>query len=113
MYTGADQKFQSEGKTIAIISYLIVIGLLIAFIMNNDKHNPFAKYHIRQSLGLCLTGIALGLIGLIPILGWIINILGFIVLFILWITGLVNAVNGEEKPLPLLGRKYEEWFNNI
>ena len=32
-----DQKTISEGKTMALISYITVIGLLIAFIVNNDK----------------------------------------------------------------------------
>lgn len=113
METQQTQTTASEGKTIAIIAYLTIIGLVIAFIMNNEKQDLFAKYHIKQSLGLGLTGLALGIIGLIPILGWLINILGFIVLFILWIVGLINAVNGERKPVPVLGKKYEEWLQNL
>jgi len=41
-----------QGKDIALISYLTLIGLLIAFVMNNDKKYEFAKFHIRQSLGM-------------------------------------------------------------
>ncbi|SDB44237.1 Uncharacterized membrane protein [Flavobacteriaceae bacterium MAR_2010_188] len=103
----------SDGKTIAVIAYLTIFGLIIAFVMNNDKQNHFAKYHTKQSLGLCLTGLAIGIIGFIPILGWIINLMGFITLLILWIIGLMNAVNGEKMPVPLLGKKYEEWLNNL
>lgn len=69
----------NDGKTIATIAYITIIGLIIAFVMNNDKKNTFAGYHIKQSLGLGLTGLALGVIGIIPILGWIINILGIFV----------------------------------
>lgn len=32
-----------EGKTIAIISYITVIGLIIALILNNDKKNLFGS----------------------------------------------------------------------
>lgn len=103
----------SEGKTIATIAYLTLIGLIIAFVMNNDKKNTFAAYHIKQSLGLALTGLALGLIGMIPILGWIINIIGVFVLLFMWVMGLVNALNGHEKPVPILGHKYMEWFKNF
>ena len=102
-----------EGKTIAIIAYITLIGLVIAFVMNNEKKNEFANYHIKQSLGLGLTGLALGMIGMIPILGWIINILGIFVLFYMWIVSLINAINGKEKPAPILGDKYIEWFKNI
>jgi uncharacterized membrane protein len=81
--------------------------------MNNDKKNSFAGYHIRQSLGLAVTGLALGAIGMIPILGWIIDIVGLFVLLYMWIMGLLNAINSKEKPVPILGNKYAEWFKNV
>ena len=31
----------------------------------------------------------------------------------MWIMGLMNAINGKEKTVPLLGNKYEEWFSGI
>lgn len=104
---------KEEGKTTAIIAYITIIGLIIAFVMNNEKKNAFASYHIRQSLGLALTALALTLINVIPILGWIISFLGFLFILYLWIMGLMNAINLKEKPLPILGEKYEEWFKSI
>ncbi|MCF6350681.1 MAG: hypothetical protein L3J23_06570 [Flavobacteriaceae bacterium] len=103
----------NDGKTIAIISYITIIGLIIAFIMNNEKKNAFASYHIRQSLGIAATALALTVIGIIPILGWIISFFGFFFIFVLWIIGLINALNSKEKPLPVLGKKYEEWFKDV
>lgn len=103
----------SEGKTIAIIAYITIIGLIIAFIMNNDKKNSFASFHIRQVLGMALTGLALSVLNVIPILGWLISIFGTILVIILWIMGLISALNGEEKPVPLLGEKYQEWLGSI
>ena len=41
-----------EGKTMAIISYVTIIGLIIAFVSNNSKPNEFTSFHIRQSLGI-------------------------------------------------------------
>ena len=103
----------NEGKTIAIIAYLTIIGLIIAFVMNNDKKNPFANFHIRQSLGLGLTALALSLINIIPILGWLISFIGFFIILFMWIMGLLNAINGKEKTVPILGEKYKEWFKTI
>lgn len=103
----------NEGKNIAIIAYITIIGLIIAFVMNNDKKDPFAAYHIKQSLGLALIGIALAAIGMIPILGWIINILGLFVLLYMWIIGLMNAINEKESAVPFLGEKFKMWFKNI
>lgn len=104
---------QPEGKDIALIAYLTIIGLIIAFVMNNDKNYAFAKFHIKQSLGIALTGLALSFIGVIPILGWIISFLGFFFVVFLWIMGLMNAINGKEEAVPVLGEKYKEWFKNL
>lgn len=102
-----------DEKTIAIIAYLTVIGLVVAFVMNNDKKQAFATYHIRQSLGLVAASLALFIIGMVPILGWIISFFGSLFLLYLWIMGLINAVNYKAKPVPFLGEKFEEWFKTI
>ena len=109
----SNEAIVKEGKTIALIAYITIIGLIIAFVMNNDKKNAFASYHIKQSLGLALTGFALGVIGMIPILGWIIDLVGVFILLYMWIIGLINAINGNDKPVPFLGKKFIEWFKNI
>lgn len=100
-------------KTIGIIAYLTVIGLVAAFVMNQNKKDPFGTYHIKQSLGLCVCGLALFIVGLVPILGWILSILGSIFMIYLWIMGFLNALNGKMKPLPFFGKKFEEWFANL
>lgn len=103
----------TQDKTIAIVAYLTVIGLVVALVMNNEKKDLFSTYHIRQSLGLVLTSIALSLINVIPILGWIVSLIGAFVLLYMWVMGLLNAVNGREKPVPILGEKYKEWLKSV
>lgn len=102
-----------QENSIAIIAYITIIGLIVAFVMNSEKKNAFASYHIKQSLGIALFALAIMIVGMIPVLGWIISILGFFLIVFLWITGLVNAINGKKKPVPILGGKFEEWFKNI
>jgi len=101
----------TEGKTIAIISYITFIGTIIAFIMNNDKKNSFASFHIRQMVGLILlqivSAIASSFIG--GTIGWII----YLFAFVLWIIGFIGVVQGEEKKVPLLGDQFQEWFKGI
>ncbi|HUH35379.1 MAG TPA: hypothetical protein VL022_06055 [Moheibacter sp.] len=104
---------EDNGKTIALIAYLTVIGLIIAFVMNNDKKLPLASFHIRQSMGIMLTGLALSFINVIPFLGTLIWVFGFILLLILWVLGLIGAINGEQKPIPILGAKFQEWFKGV
>lgn len=94
-----------EGKTMAIIAYITWIGLIIAVVMNQDKKNEFAKFHIRQSLLLMLVS----LIAWIPIIGWILGVLAFIA----WVIGLINAIQGEAKEVFLFGTYAQEWFKGI
>lgn len=103
----------ADGKNTAIIAYITLIGLIIAFVQNAEKKNAFAAYHIRQSLGLMCTGFALAVVNIIPVLGWLISIIGMFVLLILWILGLMNAINGKETPVPVLGNLYSKWFSGI
>ncbi len=102
----------SEGKTIAIISYITIIGTLIAFIMNQNKHNYFAAYHIRQALGVFLTGLIVNFLQRYIDFNWL-DLLLSLGVFVLWIFGLIAAIQGEEKPVPLLGEQFQEWFRNI
>lgn len=107
------QETAASDKTIAIIAYLTLIGLIIAFVMNKDKKEAFGAYHIRQCLGLCVCGVGLFIIGMVPILGWILSMLGSLFMIYLWIMGLMNALNGNMKPIPFVGKKFEEWFANV
>ncbi len=101
----ASSKASDEGKTIAIISYITWIGWVIALVMNVEKKDDFAKFHIRQTL-LIMIG---SLLAWIPVIGWIWGVF----LFILWIIGLISAINGEKKEIPVLGHLAQEWFKGI
>ena len=101
-----------EGKTIAIISYLWIIGLIIAYIMNNDKKNSFASFHIRQMTGLVLLSLAISALRIVGIDGLVASAL-WIAYVVLWFIGIFGAIQGEEKRVPLLGDQFQEWFKGI
>jgi uncharacterized membrane protein len=101
-----------NGKTVAIISYITPIGWIIAFIMNNNDKTEFGTYHIRQSLGIFLGWFLLGIINSflrISILGWIVEV----ALIAFCVLGLIGAIQGEKKPIPLLGDQFQEWFKSV
>lgn len=100
-----------EGKTMAIISYFWWIGLVIAFIMNNPKKNSFASFHIRQMIGLLVLNFAAVLI--YKYVGTSAGYTLSLGVFVLWVIGLIGAFNGEEKAVPLIGDKFQEWFKDI
>jgi len=101
-----------KGKTAAVVAYLTIIGLIIAFVININKKSTFASYHIKQAIGLTLTGFTLSIIERIVHNGFILGVLS-LGLLVLWIMGIVNAITEKQKPVPLLGEKYEEFFKNL
>ena len=109
-----------DGKSIAIISYLTIIGWVIAYVMNSNNKSQLAIYHIRQSLFLMLAGLVLYIIQVmllsLPYIGWMINLLSMPIglgLLVLWIMGLIYAINGKEKPIPLIGLKAQQLFTGL
>ena len=87
-------------KLMAAISYiwiLFIVPLVAA------KDDAFARYHANQGLLLFLASIVLGIIGVIPVIGTIIALVGGIATFVFMILGIINALKGEMKPLPLIG----------
>lgn len=99
------KKGVEEGKAIAIVSYITWIGFIIALILNADKKNDFAKFHIRQALLLLIAS----LLSFIPIIGWIWGIF----IFVLWIFGFIYAIQGQKKEVPVLGGLAQDWFKSI
>jgi len=101
-----------KGKTAAITSYILLVGVLIALSMNSEDKNEYASFHIRQGLGLSITFISLGVI--------ISNFENIMIAAPMWIFitvlmafGIFNAANGSIKPLPIVGSLFQKWFKNV
>lgn len=101
-----------EAKIVAIISYLGLPGWIIALILNQNKQE-LASFHIRQSIGIMLFGLVCAAVMIIPILGWIAGFVGYLATFVFWIMGLVSAIKGDKKEVPLIGAKAQEWFKSL
>ncbi|WP_297333073.1 hypothetical protein [Flavobacterium sp.] len=101
-----------EGKTIAIVSYLTIFGSVIAIVMNNDKKNIFASFHIRQALGIILLFFTLGYpIGYFD--SWMVSSAFYLFFFILWIYGFIGAVQGQMYLVPVLGPFFQKIFKGL
>ena len=106
-----------EGRTFAILSYALgLIGLpffLVPLIMRN---NEFSLYHSKQCLLLWLAGIAASMVGsllMVVCIGLILLPAAMIFVVVLDILGLINAVKGEQKPVPVIGKYADEWFKGL
>lgn len=90
-----------ENKGICVLCYL---GLLLLIPLLTKPNSGYVKYHSNQGLVLLIMSIAIGILSLIPYLGWfIIAPVGYIFSLVCIIMGIINAVGGVMKPLPLIG----------
>ncbi len=108
-----------DAKTTSWVSYLWWIGWIISLVTSNST-NPkpsLVVFHLRQSFGLLVISTCFTILRTMTLfsfgsLYWVYTILS-IGLFVLWIIGLIAAVQGEEKPVPVLGPLFQQWFQFI
>ncbi len=91
----------SSNHGMAILSYL---GILIVIpFLTDAKNDPFVKFHLKQGLVLFVAEVVATFIVAIPVLGWIASPLIWLASLVLIIIGIMNAIHGKEKELPLVG----------
>ena len=101
----AEQAF-SDGKNVALIAHITIIGWIIAIVMNSSNKTEFGSFYIRQILGIFLLAFVLSIIPIVNLFGWILAL-------VMWIMSLISSLNGEMKPVFLLGDKFQEWFKAL
>ena len=82
------------------LAYLLFFLPLLAC-----PESRYAKFHANQALILLIAAIAGNVVlGIIPIIGWLLIPIYGIGVLILGIMGLVNGFGGKAKELPLIGK---------
>ncbi len=87
----------------ALLSYLVgfITGIIFYII---EKENKFVRFHAMQSIITFGFFFVLGLIlGVIPVIGWVLMPILLITEVILWIVLMIKAYRGENFKLPIAG----------
>lgn len=96
-YTAEDIE---KNKVMAGLAYFLFFLPLVAC-----PESPFGRYHANQGLLLLIVGVGGSIIlGIIPIIGWILLPFFYIAVTVFAILGLINGLKGIVKPLPLIGK---------
>jgi uncharacterized membrane protein len=102
--TGAPLSEKDKGTAMAVLAYLGPLVIVSYFVA---KDIPFVKFHIKQGLVLFVIEVAFAFI--VKTFWIFLFFMAFLIPFIqlgiavLAILGIVNAVQGKEKELPLVG----------
>ena len=105
--TSSSSSGSSKNTGMAILCY---IGFLFIIpLLTDDKNDPFVKFHIKQGLILFIcevvVSILAGALWFLYFIWWIL----WVGLFIVWLMGIINAANGKQEPLPLIGKLGEKF----
>ena len=95
----AEDKEIQEGKIFAVIGYL---GILCLVPLLFKKENKFALFHGKQGLVLFLGEVALGIVSVIPFLGWFVGFFGVLIFGILSLIGIVQSLLGNYWKMPVV-----------
>lgn len=85
------------------LAYVTIIPAILFLILEPYNKRPFVRYHAFQSIALGVVAIALSFFMVIPILGWIVGLLGDLLLFVAWIVCMSKAYQGMLFKLPIIG----------
>ena len=96
-----------DSKLFAFLGILLtLIGFII--VLATKKDDKYAMYYGKQGLILFIVGVIAGIVMLIvswiPVFGLIIYWLLWLCLVLIWVVGMIYALSGEEKELPLIGK---------
>lgn len=114
LYNGPDHSSEYDAseleanKAMGILSYISILVLIPLFAAKDVKS---VRFHVNQgfTLFLCelIIGIVCGVLGVIPFIGWIFSIIGYLCYLaeILYsVIGIMHVVKGEEKELYYIGK---------
>ncbi|MBS2211611.1 hypothetical protein KEM09_09370 [Carboxylicivirga mesophila] len=106
-----------QSRLISAVSYITIVGWVIALILrqNENPKSELGLFHLRQSFGTLIlffiasfAKIMLATIGL----SWLGNVVGLVVL-VLWLIGLIGAIQGRFTKVPFVGDWFQENFRFI
>ncbi len=96
----------AKAKFISILSYLTLLGWLIATVLHGSQKSSYTIFHLKQSLGLIITG---AILALIPLIGWLLNI----AILFAWFYALFHVIQGHKQKVPFLGDFYQQHLDFI
>ena len=96
-----DPKDIADNKLFAILPYLFscIAGIIVGIYV---KDSEFVKFHIKNSIRIDITVLLLLVLCIIPFIGWVVAILGLIVVSVIDIIAIVWAFQGKAKELPII-----------
>ncbi|MGA2728052.1 MAG: hypothetical protein ABSE96_09580 [Terracidiphilus sp.] len=87
------------------LAYVTIIPAIIFLIVEPYNKNSYIRFHSWQSIFLGIAFVAIHIVlGIIPLIGWLVLMLLDLGFLVLWIVVLLKALKGERFQLPVIGK---------
>lgn len=86
-------------RGMAVISYLWIFCFVPLLFKQDD---PYIQFHAKQGVVLALAWFLLHVVGIVPILGWVIYFVGWPILAVVNLVAIIKAWSGEQWKIPYL-----------
>jgi uncharacterized membrane protein len=118
-------KDNPPAKNIAIIAYassvflylhlMVFIAVFgVAIILNYNKGNKFASFHIRQMFGIAIIAVVVSVFAdNIPNDQLVLPLLIISLMVLLALLGLISSLRNQQDLLPFIGKYFQKWFTFI
>ena len=94
-----------EGRPFAFLSYLWILCLIPLFL---KRDNRFAIFHGRQGLVLFIGEVLISILGMMPVVGWVVFFAGSALFGILSLIGLFQVLRGNYWRMPVINGMAEK-----
>ena len=106
-------KKNDDDKLFAFLgAFLTIIGFIVVYLTKKDS--KYAMYYAKQGLVVGIAWFAVAIVSAflawIPVIGWLISSLAWLLVVILWFISWINALSDKMKPTPIIGQ-WADKFN--
>ncbi|HJX79469.1 DUF4870 domain-containing protein [Glutamicibacter sp.] len=88
---GVDDSLQRIQLNGWLSAFFGIIPALIFFVIDKERSNPLVRDFHQQTLNFSIIRAIIGLLAFVPVIGWLIGVLGGIVCFVIAIMAAVKA----------------------
>jgi uncharacterized membrane protein len=100
-----------ENEHLAAILCYFIVGIIWYFADEVMKKSSFVNFHSKQAINLWIFSAGIGILASFMLfMGGFVRVVGGIFVFVLWIIGLINALNAKQKEVPIIGQFAEKYL---
>jgi uncharacterized membrane protein len=104
---GGSEPVREQDKIMLVLAYL---GILCLVPLLTVKDSPAVQWHAKQGLVLNIGGfVALFVLGFVPVLGTVVSCLGFVSILVVDVLAITKALRGERWRIPVVADLAEKF----